>query len=333
MKTFIIILFVLLGLVTIYSCVKDGTNQNQPSNHSDTTKNHIDTTKTTPPSPIVTITQTPLTILLPNNCQQSFTITNTGPQGSILNYTVADDGALGGFLSFTNSTGSLNPGVSTTISVSVKPAFVSSSPSLAGSSLVLNVYTPKATNYTKIAVPVNIRSMNSLTSLLIGTWNGTWTGTSYGANNPGQAQPSSPISGTWIINLQTIDTVAMTATGSLTWNGTDAYWTYTFDNNGLITSATPNPFIPNRTIKFDATNTTYNYAAPGSGCTSIHLTIAGFNNQPNPSDAFYGPWFSADFDVNSNMVSTQGNGFSTHPYAPVTFATTSSSGTVTGKKQ
>jgi len=332
MKTLIIIFFVLLGLFAINSCVKDPGNQNKPSNHNDTTQNSVDTTKITPPSPAITITQGPLTILLPGNCQQSFTITNSGPQGSTLNYTVADDGALGGFLSFTNGTGSLGSGKSNIVLVSVKPAFVSANPSLAGSSLVLNVYTPKATNFTKVPVSINIKSVNSITASLIGTWAGTWSGTSIGANNPGQAQPQTPISGTWTINLQTVDTVAMTATGTLTWNGADAYWTYTYDKNGLITAATPNQFVPNRTIKFDATNTSFSYDAAPS-CAAIHLTIEGFKNQPNPSDAFYGPWFSADFDVSSNTVTTQGNGFSTHPYAPVTLATTSSSGTVTGKKQ
>jgi hypothetical protein len=65
----------------------------------------------------------------------------------------------------------------------------------------------------------------------------------------------------------------------------------------------------------------------------IQLTIAGFKNQPNPSDAFYGPMFVGYFDISSGNVSTEGVGFSTHPYAPVTFATNVSSGSVTGKKQ
>jgi hypothetical protein len=332
MKTRSIILVILLALFVINSCKKDGGGQNQSNNNN----NNKDTTKNTPPpAPTVSITQTPLTILLPNNCQQSFTITNTGPQGSTLNYSIADDGALGGFLSFTNGTGALGPGASATIGVTVKAGSVNSNPSLVGASLVLNVYTPKASNFVKVAVPVNIKSIAGIASSLIGTWSGTWTGNSYGANNPTQAQPSAPISGTWTINLKTVDTATMTATGSLTWNGADAYWTYTFDKNGLITSATPNLFKPDRTIQFDATNTTFIYNSSQGGCSQsdILLTISGFKNQPNPSDAFYGPQFTGDFNVITNTVISIGNGFSAHPYAPVTFATNVSNGTITGKKQ
>ncbi|SHN18386.1 hypothetical protein [Mucilaginibacter sp. OK098] len=333
MKKQVLILLILFGLFIINSCQKDNNGQNKSSN------NNSDTTKKNPPPvvpPIVTITQTPLTILLPNNCTQSFIITNTGPQGSILNYTIADDGALGGFLSFTNGTGSLAAGSGATIMVSVKPAFLNSKVSLVGSSLVLNVYTPLASNYTKIPVPVKIKNISSILPLFIGTWSGTWTGKSYGRNNPTEAQPSSPVSGTWTLTLKTIDTIGLTATGSLTWNGTDAYWTYIVDKNGIITTATPNPFIPNRTIQFDASNATWSYdAVGGSGCiqSQINLIIAGFNNQPNPSDAFYGPWFSAVLDLSSNTAFSSGNGFSTHPYAPVTFDTNFSNGTITGKKQ
>lgn len=325
---------VLAGLFIINSCKKVGDGQNQTSNNNSKSQ---DTTskKDTVISPAVSIAQSPLTVLLPNNCGQSFTITNSGPKGSLLNYSVADDGVLKGFLDFSPVTGSLLPGASDTIRVSVKPNLVNSTPSLVGSSLVLNVYTPKASNYTKIAVPVNIKSIAVITPLFIGTWSGTWTGVSTGRNNPGQAQPSTSVSGTWTLDLKTLDTVSMTATGSLTWNGTDAYWTYTSDNNGLITSASHHPFTPNRTIQFDAANATFHYSSTPGGCSEseIHLTIDGSFNQPNPSDGFYGPWFNANFNIDTKTVVTEGNGFLTHPYAPVTFDTGLSSGTVTGKKQ
>ena len=133
MKTAIIIFFVLIGSLIINSCQKDGNGNGQnKSSNNNTNNNNQDTTQNTLPAPAVSITQTPLTILLPNNCQQTFIIKNTGPQGSILNYTIADDGALSGFLSFTNGTGSLSSGISTTIMVSVKPSFVNSNPSLNG---------------------------------------------------------------------------------------------------------------------------------------------------------------------------------------------------------
>jgi hypothetical protein len=61
--------------------------------------------------------------------------------------------------------------------------------------------------------------------------------------------------------------------------------------------------------------------------------IDGFYKQPNPSDGFYGPWFSADFDIGTNKVTTAGNGFLTHPYDHVTNATDLSSGMIDGKRQ
>jgi hypothetical protein len=331
MKTLNIILVVLLGLFAVNSCKKDGGSQN--SNNT----NSKDTTKNTPPPipiPVVLVTTTPLNIFLPNNCLQSFTITNTGPTGSVLDFTVADDGSLGGFLNLGTTAGSLAAGVSATIFVNVKPAFVNSSPSLNGASLVVNVYTPKASNFTKVPVQIYIKGISTIIPLFLGTWSGTWTGLSYGANNPNQAAPTSNVSGTWIIDLQKIDTATMTAAGSLTWSGADAYWTYIISNNA-IASAMANLFIPNRTIKFDATNATFVYVPLFNGCTSsvIQLTIAGFKNQPNPSDAFYGPNFIGNFDISSNLVTSVGVGFSTHPYAPVSFATNVSSGSITGKKQ
>jgi hypothetical protein len=328
MKSPAILFVVLIGFITLHSCTKSGNDLNKSSNKTDTTKK-------IPPVilPLVTVTTTPLNILLPENCAQSFTIKNTGPMGSMLNYTVTDNGALGGFLDFNNSPGSLAANESITINVSVKAAFVSSTPSLVGASLVLNVNTPQASNFIKTPVPVNIKSISTIVPLFIGTWAGTWTGTSMGRNNPTEAQPSSPVSGTWTLTLKTLDTTTMTATGSLKWIGTDAYWTYLVNAGGLITKATPNLFVPDRTIQFDASNAAFTYSNRAAGCSSIHLTVEGFKNFPNPSDGFYGPWFSADFDIGSNMVITIGNGFSTHPYAPSSFDTNVSSGTVSGKKQ
>ncbi|MFI5136570.1 MAG: hypothetical protein ACHQIM_02000 [Sphingobacteriales bacterium] len=325
MKLPIIILSVLFVWFTINSCQKGGNGKNQSSGNKDTT--FI--------APNISISQTPITVLLPNNCPRTFTISNTGPKESMLNYTIADDGALGGFLEFAPTAGSLGAGTSVVINVFVKPAFVNSNPSLVGSSLVLNVYSPKASNFTKTPVTVKVSSIASIAASFTGTWAGTWTGASDGYNNPNQAQPSAAVSGTWSLNLKTIDTAGKTATGSLTWNGTDIFWTYTYDKNGLIITATPNPFIPNRTILFDATNTTFTYTAPPNSCSQseIHLTIDGTFNQPNPSDGFYGPWFSADFDMSTNLVSTAGNGFLTHPYDHTTFATDLSSGNISGKKQ
>jgi len=313
MKNSIIVVLVLSALLTINSCKKGSNGQ----------------INTPPPAPAVSITQSPLTVLLPNNCPQQFTISNTGPQGSVLNYTVADDGALKGFLSFGPFKGSLKSGASVTISVNINPSFVNANPSLIGATLILNVYTPNASNFTKIPVSVNIKSINTIAPSFAGTtWGGTWAGKSVGFVS------TAPVSGTWTLNLQSLDTVAKTATGSLTWNGTDVYWSYVYDNNGVITSATPNPFVPNRTIKFNAANATFNYSAPTNSCSQseIYLTI---NAKQTIGSVYntYGPSISANFDINSNMVDTAGFGFETHPYSPDSSLSSISTGKISGKKQ
>lgn len=53
------------------------------------------------------------------------------------------------------------------------------------------------------------------------------------------------------------------------------------------------------------------------------------SDKPNPSDAFYGPWFSADFDLGAGTVN---GGFGAHPYDPATTATGLSNGNVTGAR-
>lgn len=70
---------------------------------------------------------TSLTLVVPDNCPQSITISNAGPQGSILNYTVADDGALGGFLDLNGEgrfvSGSLAAGATAQVTVTVQEQF------------------------------------------------------------------------------------------------------------------------------------------------------------------------------------------------------------------
>jgi hypothetical protein len=128
--------------------------------------------------------------------------------------------------------------------------------------------------------------------------------------------------------LQTIDLANNTAAGTLTWNGKDAYWTYTSLPNGSV-SATPHDFIPDRTIRFDSTNTTLISPTPGTG-SQYHLTIEGFARASNPSDAFYGPWFNVDLYGDTGTAVTMGVGFTSHPYNPTNFDTALSSGTVSG---
>ncbi|MBU0712869.1 hypothetical protein KJ762_02910 [bacterium] len=229
-------------------------------------------------------TKTPLilkSILLPYNCPVSFAIANVGPEGSILNYTIADDGALGGFLDYTNGEGSLNAGSTSTITVSVDPSFTDSSfGGLVGSTLVLNIYTPKASNYVKTFVSIDIRNFNDEVQQLCGIWSGIWSGISGGAEGA-----TSPVSGTWILNLQSVDWANQTASGSLTWNGSDTYW-----NPG------PHAYIVDRTLIFNNFNAELNGNSP---CDAVWLHIAG-NKAPYSEELGvvvdpYGPDFHLDF--------------------------------------
>ena len=163
---------------------------------------------------------------------------------------------------------------------------------------------------------------------LVRIWTGTWSGESFGRNSPGQPQPRSPVAGTWILDLQFVDTVHNTASGTLTWNGRDAYWTYEALPNGSVV-ATAHDFIPDRTIQFNSSNTTLTSPLPGAG-PQFHLNIEGYAGAPNPSDAFYGPRFSVDIYPDSGVVMSAGIGFSAHPYNKDNFDTAFSSGTVSG---
>lgn len=177
----------------------------------------------------------------------------------------------------------------------------------------------------------NNLKQNDPAEALVRIWTGTWTGSSFGRNNPGQPQPTAPVAGNWILDLQAVDSAHNTASGTLTWTGKDAFWTYEILLNGL-TVPTAHDFIPNRTIKFDSSNTTLISPAPGGG-PQFHLTIEGFKNAPNPSDAFYGPRFSIDLFPNTGIAVSAGNGFSAHPYNKANFDTAVSSGTVSGSTE
>jgi hypothetical protein len=258
--------------------------------------------------------------LIPSNCSQSFTISNTGPDGSILNYTVKDDGALGGFLSFTPSSGSLPSGASVAINVEVKTAFVNDNAGLSGASLVLNVYTPQASNYQKIAVPVNIKSIISELPLLLGTWNGKWSGKT--GSGPFAGDLPATVSGTWSLFITGADTAGKTITGSLTWIGNDAYWPFNMNSSGTFVSSTLTPLPVNVVLPLNASNTSFSIE---NGCNAawIFIQIKGGNGASN----LYGPSMGADFNINADTIATFNSWFMTEPSSYNT-----SVGTLTGAK-
>jgi hypothetical protein len=279
-------------------------------------------------------------ICLPDDNAVSFVIGNAGASQTTLDYTVADDGSLGGFLNITNATGSLPGGSTQSITVTVKPEFVGTQPSLVGDSLVVNVYTPKAKNYVKVPVGVDIVGYSAMAQKLVGTWSGSWSGTSTGRNVAGSGQATAAVSGSWVLDVQSVSVSDSasgqnigTATGTLSWTGQDAYFTYTTDGSGNITGATAHTFVPDRTISFGASNTTVNVLAAGwCGAAHFNLGIDGFAGAANPSDAFYGPRFSPDLFGLTNQAVAYGAGWSAHPYDPATMDTGVSSGGATGMR-
>lgn len=272
-----------------------------------------------------------LGLLYPPSCTQTFGLTNIGPTGSKLNYKIVPSETP--FVTFTNGTGSLQAGQSATITVDLDKTSSFYTSGYFERNMFLKIY--NTADSTPGALPILLEEIwfKPVAPALIGTWLGTWSGNSYGRNNPGQAAPASPVNGTWLINLQTVDLTNMSASGTLTWRGQDKYWVYTY-SNGNISTATPQTFIPDRTIPFNSLNTTFSftYNGPGSPC-SYRLRINGAHLAPNPSDAFYGPRIDIDLNINSKTVSSTNVGFSNSPYNPANFDTGLSTGVVTGSKQ
>ena len=185
------------------------------------------------------------TILLPDNCPKSFTIANVGTLQSTLDYVVADDGGLGGFLDFTNGVGSMQIGNNSVVSVTVDPRFVTGEPTLVGATLGLSIYTPQASNVIKSFVSFDIRSTDDA---LIGTWSGTWSGVGYGGSVQGSnSDPTVPINGNWVMQIDSVDFSTGNLGGTLTWTGTDAVWS----NDGLM----PTLVSVNTTTTFTTANT------------------------------------------------------------------------------
>jgi len=305
MKNPVVILLVLAAWFSLNSCQKSG---------SDNENN----TQPPPPRPKVSITQTPLTILLPEHCNEAFTITNTGPQGSSLNFTVKDDGALQGFLTFSNASGSLPSGASAIINVGLKPDF-GNDQGLIGAVLVLDVYTPQASNFTKIPVSINVKSVSSTAQSLVGTWSGTWSGQTSGVTESGvQPEPAEPVSGTWTLVGTSVDTASNTISGSFTWQGNDAYW----DNGGGNTFSTtliPDPV--NETFQLNAANASFSYSTGGPGsCQTVLLLTISYGTFPN-----YELGIETQFNTATNTMTGI---FSTQPAAG-----NESFGTMAGAKQ
>ncbi len=262
------------------------------------------------------------TVYVPDNCPRTFVIKNTGPQGSTLDYFVSDPN---GWTEITNRSGSLAAGQSANLILRIHPYLLGDLDLLPTQTFVV-VDTPDASNYIRFPVGLNVKNISRVAEALIGTWRGTWSGTSQGRDNPPQPTPMTNVSGTWELSLQSVDTVNGTAAGTLTWKGTDAYWTYSVNSDGTVLS-TPQPFVVDRTFPFNSNNTQFLNSGFGN-CNQGHrfrLVISG----PQP----YGPtMFAVEMNADLFTAITTGNGFNANPYNSSNGDTAFSHGIVTGSK-
>jgi PKD repeat protein len=262
-------------------------------------------------------------IYLPNNCENGFAICNVGAPGSILNYVIGD---VAGYYNVSNKSGSLK--AEEVIFIHVTSKF---SQSLGTSSLEI---VSNASNGKSFFVSFARKSIVEEAKNILGTWRGTWSGKSYGAANPTEPLPDTAVGGTWALEVMSFDTTDSSATGTLTWNGNDAYWKYQIDGFGKITKATPVDFPTNFSIVLDKKNFKFILPAPGGPCHVYRLLI---NNQIK-SSAYgkYGPLFSLDVDLVTNAGVTNGSAmYIAWPYAPTfinNLSSNQSNGTVSGKK-
>ena len=238
------------------------------------------------------------TILLPYNCSVSFVIVNEGPVGTVLNYSIDDIGALGGFLDYTNGVGSLKSGEFATITVTVDPNFTRTGLGGLGegdgSTLVLTINTPGASNYKKNVVSVHVLDFATEVQKLCGIWKGTWSGVSSGPKT------TTPVSGTWTLNILTIDWINSSATATLSWSGNDAWWDYAGTDAEAINSK-PHFINVNRFFEFSDRISFINGPRPCFDGVSLQLPHSkhfGYFEEigyvPDPSNPDFHFNFSSD---------------------------------------
>ncbi len=257
------------------------------------------------------------TLLLPDNCPQQFTIANLGPPASTLNYQVINEDFVNGFV-YVNGSNGITGGGSIPVTFSMDPQFTTGpfgGPSLSlGSTQILSIITPQASNATKSIVSVDIRSPADLAR---GTWGGTWSGVGFGASPPGNPQLTTPVNGNWSLQVDSVDLATGVIGGSLTWSGTDAVWS----NDGL----TPSPLAVNRVITFTPANTLVR--ATGFGCGLITIEFnRNFTNPPSD----YGPNGFLTLDIPRRSIDMSSL-FHSNPLWPGG-QTGLSSGNLTGNK-
>jgi hypothetical protein len=276
------------------------------------------------PPPILAVYPASLTLDVPGNCGQSITISNAGPQGSVLNYTVADDGAFAGYLNLNGggsfASGSLHAGQTAQVTFTVLDQFAFN---WIGGDLTTaaDIYTPGAANYVKYPISVTISPDGTKPQTeVLGTWSGTWSGT----NTPGSGFYSynsyeAPVSGTWSVNLQSVDPIHNTASGTLVWQGTDGYWTYETYTNGPNVLQDYNgesySFPVNQTVTFPSDETSFggnqSLSFLYAGCGQFRLSMPFFTSIDG---YYYSVYLQVNLDVNTKTSSANFNGWDSQIY-------------------
>jgi hypothetical protein len=153
-----------------------------------------------------------------------------------------------------------------------------------------------------------VQNCNGSVSSLLGTWSGTWSGQSQPSAVDNYTSHLTPVSGTWTLNLQQYDPVAQTASGSLLWQGTDAYWTYTInhDTNGgqYLTGVAWHPNPVNLTVSFLNGKTSDGSGAGGwqTGCGVYRFSLE--NNAVTVPP--YGLYFAANLSTAGAVMGDTG---------------------------
>jgi hypothetical protein len=149
---------------------------------------------------------------------------------------------------------------------------------------------------------------NSITNLL-GTWTGTWTGESQPSAVDDYTTWTTAVSGTWTLILQQYDPIAETASGTLKWQGTDAYWTYTVNDDPstgaqYLTDVTSYSYPVNLTVQF-ANGLTSDGSGAGGWQTGCGVYRFGLENNAVTTPP-YGLYFAVNLSTSSVVDGSTG---------------------------
>ena len=268
------------------------------------------------PPPVLAVFPTSLTLYVPGNCGQSITISNAGPQGSVLNYTLADDGALGGYLNFnyqgpvSPATGSLQAGQSAQVTITVLDQFATN---WIGGILTTapSIYTPGAANYVKYPLSVEIQPEQTLSIVNTNMLDFTDTTTS-----------SIPTQTIVISNASPCGTLNYVISNNVSWIGVSqlqgsvtgtnvATISVNINDSSLYAGANYQGTI----IVSDADNPTYIQSIP------VSLTIANAQLQAGAADFDVPVSDSASVDATCYGGQTISQIYATNVIFPISFST------------